>query len=157
MPVMELRSRNAATTATDWYDVKAPSIFNTRNVGKTLVTRTQGTKAALCTIWIIKKVLDLAENFINLVVALVKEKHPGVLLTGVQLCTDMCKVSTEALKYLRKKCIDGLVKVLRDLANSPYAPEDMFLESQILFFILDCSGFCMCWAHAKEMLMLVML
>ncbi|EPS71864.1 hypothetical protein M569_02887, partial [Genlisea aurea] len=30
----------------DWYDVKAPSIFNTRNVGKTLVTRTQGTKIA---------------------------------------------------------------------------------------------------------------
>lgn len=28
----------------DWYDVKAPSVFNTRNVGKTLVTRTQGTK-----------------------------------------------------------------------------------------------------------------
>eukprot|EP00891_Asterochloris_glomerata_P000240 jgi/Astpho2/240/Aster-02139 len=30
----------------DWYDVKAPSVFNTRNVGKTLVTRTQGTKIA---------------------------------------------------------------------------------------------------------------
>ncbi|KAK4388331.1 40S ribosomal protein S3a [Sesamum angolense] len=28
----------------DWYDIKAPSVFNTRNVGKTLVTRTQGTK-----------------------------------------------------------------------------------------------------------------
>ncbi len=28
----------------DWYDVKAPSMFAVRNVGKTLVTRTQGTK-----------------------------------------------------------------------------------------------------------------
>ena len=28
----------------DWYDIKAPSIFNQRSVGKTLVTRTQGTK-----------------------------------------------------------------------------------------------------------------
>jgi small subunit ribosomal protein S3Ae len=28
----------------DWYDVKAPSMFVVRNVGKTLVTRTQGTK-----------------------------------------------------------------------------------------------------------------
>jgi hypothetical protein len=28
----------------DWYDIKAPSVFNTRNVGKTLVTRTAGTK-----------------------------------------------------------------------------------------------------------------
>lgn len=30
----------------DWYDIKAPSAFNVRNVGKTLVTRTQGTKIA---------------------------------------------------------------------------------------------------------------
>nr|GEW05389.1 40S ribosomal protein S3a [Tanacetum cinerariifolium] len=28
----------------DWYDIKAPSLFNTRNVGKTLVSQTQGTK-----------------------------------------------------------------------------------------------------------------
>lgn len=28
----------------DWYDVKAPSSFTHRNVGKTLVSRTQGTK-----------------------------------------------------------------------------------------------------------------
>jgi len=30
----------------DWYDVKAPSMFNIRQVGKTLVTRTQGTRIA---------------------------------------------------------------------------------------------------------------
>ena len=28
----------------DWCDVKAPATFNIRNIGKTLVTRTQGTK-----------------------------------------------------------------------------------------------------------------
>ncbi|KAK4485779.1 hypothetical protein RD792_008426, partial [Penstemon davidsonii] len=96
-------------------------------------------KAALCTIRIIKKVPDLAENFINPAAALLKEKHHGVLLTGVQLCTDMCKVSTEALEYFKKKCIDGLVKVLKDLANSPYAPEydisgitDPFLQIRLL-------------------------
>jgi len=33
-------------TKKDWYDIKAPSIFTQRNVGKTLVTRTQGTKIA---------------------------------------------------------------------------------------------------------------
>ncbi|KAG2316169.1 hypothetical protein Bca52824_019291 [Brassica carinata] len=30
----------------DWYDIKAPSNFTHRNVGKTLVSRTQGTKIA---------------------------------------------------------------------------------------------------------------
>ncbi|KAF3944234.1 hypothetical protein CMV_029274 [Castanea mollissima] len=30
----------------DWYDIKAPSVFTVKNVGKTLVTRTQGTKIA---------------------------------------------------------------------------------------------------------------
>jgi small subunit ribosomal protein S3Ae len=33
-------------TKKDWYDIKAPSLFNVKNVGKTLVTRTQGTKIA---------------------------------------------------------------------------------------------------------------
>ncbi|KAL0336175.1 UNVERIFIED_CONTAM: AP-1 complex subunit gamma-2 [Sesamum radiatum] len=96
-------------------------------------------KAALCTIRIIKKVPDLAENFINPAAALLKEKHHGVLLTGVQLCTEICKVSTEALEHLRKKCMIGLVKVLRDLTNSPYAPEydisgitDPFLHIRLL-------------------------
>ncbi|KAG7967835.1 hypothetical protein I3843_08G119400 [Carya illinoinensis] len=28
----------------DWYDIKAPSVFAVKNVGKTLVTHTQGTK-----------------------------------------------------------------------------------------------------------------
>ena len=31
----------------DWYDIKAPSTFNQRSIGKTLVTRTQGTKVRL--------------------------------------------------------------------------------------------------------------
>ena len=30
----------------DWYDVKAPAMFNIRNIGKTLVMRTQETKIA---------------------------------------------------------------------------------------------------------------
>ncbi|CAG8710691.1 9810_t:CDS:2, partial [Ambispora leptoticha] len=33
-------------TRKDWYDVKAPSIFEVRNIGKTLVNRTQGLKNA---------------------------------------------------------------------------------------------------------------
>ncbi|XP_016065854.1 PREDICTED: 40S ribosomal protein S3a-like [Miniopterus natalensis] len=30
----------------DWYNVKTPAMYNIRNTGKTLVTRTQGTKIA---------------------------------------------------------------------------------------------------------------
>lgn len=33
-------------TRKDWYDIKAPSMFATRQVGKTLVNRTQGTRIA---------------------------------------------------------------------------------------------------------------
>lgn len=33
-------------TRKDWYDAKAPSMFNIRQIGKTLVNRTQGTKIA---------------------------------------------------------------------------------------------------------------
>ncbi|KAH1098331.1 hypothetical protein J1N35_015252 [Gossypium stocksii] len=80
-------------------------------------------KATLCTIRIIKKVPDLAENFINCAASLLKEKHHGVLITGVQLCADLCKVSSEALEYFRKKCTEGLVRTLRDIVNSPYSPE----------------------------------
>ncbi|KAG6422620.1 hypothetical protein SASPL_119199 [Salvia splendens] len=75
-------------------------------------------KAALCTLWIIKKVPDLAENSINAAAALLKEKHHGVLIAGAQLCTDMCRVSTEPHEHFRK-------------------------ASFILYFISDCSGFCM--------------
>ncbi|KAK9052101.1 hypothetical protein SSX86_028729 [Deinandra increscens subsp. villosa] len=96
-------------------------------------------KAALCSIRIIKKVPDLAENFVNPVVSLLKEKHHGVLLTGIQLCTDLCNHSEEALEYFRKKCMEGLVKVLKDVVNSPYAPEydisgiaDPFLHIRLL-------------------------
>ncbi|XP_058776513.1 AP-1 complex subunit gamma-2-like [Vicia villosa] len=96
-------------------------------------------KAALCSIRIIRKVPDLAENFINPATSLLREKHHGVLITGVQLCTDLCKTSTEALEHIRKKCTDGLVRTLKDLANSPYSPEydiagitDPFLHIRLL-------------------------
>ncbi|KAL7163150.1 hypothetical protein ACSBR2_039283 [Camellia fascicularis] len=59
-------------------------------------------QAALCFIRIIKEVLDLAENFINPATGLVKEKHHGVLIIGLQLCIDLCTTNAEALEYFRK-------------------------------------------------------
>ncbi|KAK8936930.1 AP-1 complex subunit gamma-2 [Platanthera zijinensis] len=96
-------------------------------------------KAALCSIRIIRKVPDLSENFMSPAAALLKEKHHGVLITGVQLCTDLCKASPEALEYLRKNCTEGSVRILKDISNSSYAPEydisgiaDPFLHIRVL-------------------------
>uniref|UniRef100_A0A0E0K6I2 AP-1 complex subunit gamma n=1 Tax=Oryza punctata TaxID=4537 RepID=A0A0E0K6I2_ORYPU len=96
-------------------------------------------KAALCAIRIVRKVPDLAENFMGLASSLLKEKHHGILVSAVQLCTELCKASKDALEYLRKNCIEGLVRILRDVSNSSYAPEydvagisDPFLHIRVL-------------------------
>ncbi|KAF0933493.1 hypothetical protein E2562_018579 [Oryza meyeriana var. granulata] len=96
-------------------------------------------KAALCSIRIVRKVPDLAENFMGLASLLLKEKHHGILISAVQLCTELCKASKDALEYLRKNCIEGLVRILRDVSNSSYAPEydvagisDPFLHIRVL-------------------------
>ena len=39
-----LLSRADPFAKKDWYDIKAPTTFQVRQVGKTLVTRTTGTK-----------------------------------------------------------------------------------------------------------------
>ncbi|KQK01232.1 AP-1 complex subunit gamma-2 isoform X5 [Brachypodium distachyon] len=96
-------------------------------------------KAALCSTRIVRKVPDLAENFMGLAASLLKEKHHGVLISAVQLCTELCKASKDALEYLRKNCIEGLVRILRDVSSSSYAPEydvagisDPFLHIRVL-------------------------
>ncbi|CAA7393697.1 unnamed protein product [Spirodela intermedia] len=96
-------------------------------------------KAALCSIRIIRKVPDLAENFMGPAASLLKEKHHGVLIAGIQLCTDLCKASVKALEYLRKNCTDVSVRILKDVSNSAYAPEydvagitDPFLHIRVL-------------------------
>lgn len=45
--ICELVSSVDPFTRKDWYDVKAPSMFTTRQIGKTLVNRTQGTSEYL--------------------------------------------------------------------------------------------------------------
>ena len=54
---------------------------------------------------------DLAENFIKPAAVLLKEKHHGVLITGVQLCTDLCKVSDEALEYFKQVSFQNYLSV----------------------------------------------
>ncbi|CAN6454254.1 unnamed protein product [Victoria cruziana] len=95
-------------------------------------------KAALCSIRIIRKAPDLAENFMKPAGVLLGEKHHGVLITGVQLCTEICKASTEALDYLKKYTKD-LVRVMKNVVASGYAPEydisgitDPFLQIRVM-------------------------
>uniref|UniRef100_A0A453EYT1 Uncharacterized protein n=1 Tax=Aegilops tauschii subsp. strangulata TaxID=200361 RepID=A0A453EYT1_AEGTS len=59
----------------------------------------------------------------GLAASLLREKHNGVLISVVQLFTELCKANKDAMEYLRKNCIKGLVRILRDLFNSSYAPE----------------------------------
>jgi len=75
----------------------------------------------------------------GLAASLLKEKHHGVLISAVQLGTELCKASKDALEYLRKNCIEGLVRILKDVSNSSYAPEydvagisDPFLHIRVL-------------------------
>ncbi|XP_047322411.1 AP-1 complex subunit gamma-2-like [Impatiens glandulifera] len=99
-------------------------------------------KAALCSIRIIRKVPELAENFVNTAASLLKEKHHGSLITGIQLCIDLCTARAEALEYFRKMCIDVVVRTLKDVVNSRYGPEydisgiaDPFLQIRLLRFL----------------------
>ena len=61
-----------------------------------------GIQAALCSVRIIRKVPELVENFIGPATSLLTDKHHGVLLTGVQLATELCAASPTALEHYRK-------------------------------------------------------
>jgi len=53
-------------TRKDWYDVKAPSMFATRQIGKTLVNRTQGTSKFLFGSFLLQSELPCWQGFRNL-------------------------------------------------------------------------------------------
>ncbi|KAM3207868.1 hypothetical protein ACQJBY_062881 [Aegilops geniculata] len=131
-------------------------------VERLLQTRDPNTKkkAALCSIRIVRKVPDLAENFMGSAASLLKEKHHGVLISVVQLCTELCKASREALEYLRKHSVEGLVRILRDVSNSSYAPEydiagitDPFLHIRVLRLMRTLGqGDADCSEHVNDIL-----
>lgn len=59
-------------------------------------------KAALCAIRILRKVPDLLENFIPKVRALLSEKDHSVLLTGVGLMVEMCRIQSSVAQDFKK-------------------------------------------------------
>ena len=51
---------------------------------------------------ILRKVPDLADNFVKPATALLSDKQHGSLIAGVKLCIELCKANTGALERFRK-------------------------------------------------------
>jgi AP-1 complex subunit gamma-1 len=101
-------------------------------------------KAALCAMRICRKVPDLQEHFIEKAKVLLSDRNHGVLLCGLKLVTSMCEADEaegdeQGIVEMFRPLTPGLVKILKSLASSGYAPEhdvtgimDPFLQVNIL-------------------------
>ena len=101
-------------------------------------------KAALCAMRICRKVPDLQEHFIEKAKLLLSDRNHGVLLCGLTFVTSMCEADEaeggeEGIVDMFRPSTGGLVRTLKGLASSGYAPEhdvngitDPFLQVKIL-------------------------
>jgi AP-1 complex subunit gamma-1 len=101
-------------------------------------------KAALCAMRICRKVPDLQEHFVEKAKLLLSDRNHGVLLCGLTLVTSMCEADEaedheQGIVELFRPLVPSLVKVLKSLASSGYAPEhdvagicDPYLQVKIL-------------------------
>ena len=101
-------------------------------------------KAALCAMRICRKVPDLQEHFVDNAKLLLNDRNHGVLLCGLTLVTSMCEADEaeggeEGVVEIFRPLVGTLVKTLKGLASSGYAPEhdvtgitDPFLQVRIL-------------------------
>lgn len=101
-------------------------------------------KAALCAMRICRKVPDLQEHFVEKAKMLLSDRNHGVLLCGLTLVTSMCEAEEveggeEMVVDMFRPLTVGLVRILKGLASSGYAPEhdvtgitDPFLQVKIL-------------------------
>jgi AP-1 complex subunit gamma-1 len=101
-------------------------------------------KAALCAMRICRKVPDLQEHFIEGSKTLLNDRNHGVLLCGLTFVTSMCEADEaeggeEGIVEMFRPIVPSLVKTLKSLASSGYAPEhdvtgitDPFLQVKIL-------------------------
>ncbi|OWZ24581.1 AP-1 complex subunit gamma-1 [Phytophthora megakarya] len=95
-------------------------------------------KAALAAIRVFTKVPDLVEDFTESILGLLRAKHHGVLLAGVQLITEVVLLDAENLKRF-SSLVPKLVRQLRNLLSMGYSSEydvsgiaDPFLQVAIL-------------------------
>ncbi|KAI8844797.1 adaptin N terminal region-domain-containing protein [Chytridium lagenaria] len=96
-------------------------------------------KAALCALRVIKKVPDLIENFQNRAKGLLNERNHGVLLTGITLIIEMCKLEPGITGELRQHAVPILVRHLKNLVTAGFSPEhdvsgitDPFVQVKVL-------------------------
>ncbi|GAM84374.1 hypothetical protein ANO11243_023680 [Dothideomycetidae sp. 11243] len=101
-------------------------------------------KAAICAMRICRKVPDLQEHFLEKAKLLLADRNHGVLLCGLTLVTSMCEADEEeggemGVVEMFKPLVIALVKILKGLSSSGYAPEhdvtgitDPFLQVKIL-------------------------
>ena len=102
-------------------------------------------KAALCAMKICRKVPDFREHFLEKAKILLSDRNHGVLLCGLTLVTSMCESEDpedeqdEDMVEMFKPLKGSLVKILKGLASSGYAPEhdvtgiaDPFVQVKIL-------------------------
>ncbi|KAI4154518.1 MAG: hypothetical protein LQ340_001633 [Diploschistes diacapsis] len=101
-------------------------------------------KAALCAMRICRKVPDLQEHFIQSSKILLNDRNHGVLLCGLTFVTNMCEADEaeggeEGVVEIFRPIVPSLVKTLKTLASSGYAPEhdvtgitDPFVQVKIL-------------------------
>lgn len=101
-------------------------------------------KAALCAMRICRKVPDLQEHFIEKAKLLLSDRNHGVLLCGLTFVTSMCEEDEaedgeQGIVETFRPLTSGLVRTLKGLASSGYAPEhdvngitDPFLQVKIL-------------------------
>ena len=101
-------------------------------------------KAALCAMRICRKVPDLQEHYVEKAKLLLSDRNHGVLLCGLTLVTSICEADEveggeEGIIEMFRPLTGGLVRTLKGLASSGYAPEhdvngitDPFLQVKIL-------------------------
>lgn len=98
-------------------------------------------KAALATIRLLKKEPDLLEHMSERIIALLKDRAHGVLITGLQLMIDVLDLLPEWKSEL-VKLVPSLVRLLRNFISMGFSPEydvagiaDPFMQVKILHLL----------------------
>lgn len=95
-------------------------------------------KAALATIRLLKKEPDLIEGMADKIVALLKDRSHGVLITGIQVVIEIISILPET-KEEYVKLVPSLTRLLRNFLSMGFSPEhdvsgitDPFMQVKIL-------------------------